>query len=79
MGGQQGDQRQPTELDKATDQLQTMLNNESAKDEDIEKQLSVFRTARDKAKKQLAEEQQKLQKQVTVRQKAQLVLMGLLD
>jgi hypothetical protein len=78
MGGQQA-QGQPTELDKATEQLQTLLDNESAKPEDIEKQLTAYRAAREKAKKQLAAEQQKLQKQVTVRQKAQLVLMGLLD
>ncbi len=78
-GGPQGAQTQPTELDKATQQLQTMLDNESAKPEDIEKQLTVLRTAREKTKKELVAEQQKLQKQVTVRQKAQLVLMGLLD
>ena len=77
--GRQGDQVQPTELDKATEQLQTLLDNESAKPEDIEKQLTVYRTAREKVKKQLVAEQQKLKKQVTARQKAQLVLMGLLD
>ena len=79
MGGPQGPQGQATELDKATEQLRTLLGNESAKPEDIEKQLTAFRAAREKAKKQLAAEQQKLQKQVTVRQKAQLVLMDLLD
>ena len=79
MGGPQGAQEQPTELDKATEQLQTLLDNDSAKPEDIEKQLTVLRTAREKVKTQLVAEQLKLQKQVTVRQKAQLVLMGLLD
>ncbi len=79
MGGRMGAQGQPTELDKATEQLETLLDNDSAKPEDIEKQLTAFRAAREKVKKQLAAEQQKLQKQVTVRQKAQLVLMGLLD
>ena len=79
-GGRQGAPgRQLTEMDKATEQLQTLLDNESAKPGDIEKQLTVLRTAREKVKKQLVAEQQKLQKQVTVRQKAQLVLMGLLD
>ncbi|MGB2864688.1 MAG: hypothetical protein WBC05_15280 [Sedimentisphaerales bacterium] len=78
MGGRQA-QGQPTELDKATEQLQTLLDNDSAKPEDIEKQLTALRAARAKVKKQLVAEQQKLQKQVTVRQKAQLVLMGLLD
>ena len=79
-GGRQGAPgRQLTELDKATEQLQTLLDNESAKPEGIEKQLTVYRAAREKAKKELVAEQQKLQKQVTVRQKAQLVLMGMLD
>ena len=79
-GGRQGaPDRQPTELDKVTEQLQTLLDNDSAKPEDIEKQLTALRTAREKVKKQLVAEQQKLQKQVTVRQKAQLVLMGMLD
>lgn len=79
MGGRFGAQEKPTELDKAAEQLQILLDNESAKPEDIEKQLTAFRAAREKVKKELAAEQQKLQKQVTVRQKAQLVLMGLLD
>jgi hypothetical protein len=74
-----GGQGQPTELDKATEQLRKLLDNDSAKAEDIDKQLAAYRTARDKVKKQLATERQKLQEQVTVRQKAQLVLMGLLD
>jgi hypothetical protein len=79
MGGRMGPQGQPTELDKATEQLQTLLDNASAKPEDIEKQLVAYRAAKEKVKKQLVAEQQKLQQQVTVRQKAQLVLMGLLD
>jgi hypothetical protein len=79
MGNRLGPDEQPTELDKAKDQLQTLLGNDSVKPEDIEKQLTVLRTAREKVKNQLVAEQQKLQKQVTVRQKAQLVLMGLLD
>jgi len=78
-GRQNAPDRQLTEMDKATRQLRTLLENESAKPEDIEKQLTALRTARANVKKQLVAEQQKLQKQVTVRQKAQLVLMGLLD
>jgi len=70
MGGRMGAQGQPTELDKATEQLQTLLDNASAKPEDIEKQLVAYRAAREKVKKQLIAEQKKLQEQVTVRQKA---------
>ncbi|HCO94607.1 MAG TPA: hypothetical protein DIU00_11765 [Phycisphaerales bacterium] len=80
LGGRQVYQSgQVKELENATEQLQILLGNESAKPEDIEKQLTALRAARANVKKQLAAEQQKLQKQVTVRQKAQLVLMGLLD
>ena len=80
MSGRQGAPgMQLTEMDKATEQLQILLDNESAKPEDIEKQLTVLRAARGKAKKQLAAERQRLRKQVTVRQQAQLVLMGLLE
>ena len=80
MGGRQGATgKQGTELDKATEQLQTLLDNNSTKPAAIEKQLTALRAARAKVKKQLVAEQQKLQKQVTVRQKAQLVLMGLMD
>jgi hypothetical protein len=79
MPGRMGAQGQPTELDKATEQLQKVIDNDSAKPEDIEKQLTAYRAAREKVKKQLVAEQQKLQQQVNVRQKAQLVLMGLLD
>ena len=80
MGGPQGGSgRQLTEMDKATEHLQTLLDNDSAKPEDIEKQLGAFRAARGKAQKQLAAERQRLRKQVTIRQQAQLVLMGLLD
>jgi hypothetical protein len=79
MGGRMGAQGQPTELDKASEQLQTLLDNNSAKPEDIEKQLAAYRMVKEKVKKQLMAEQKKLQEQVTVRQKAQLVLMGLLD
>jgi len=78
-GRQNAEGRQLSEVDKATQQLRTLLNNKSAKSGDIEKQLTTLRAARVKVKKQLAAEQQKLQKQVTVRQKAQLVLMGMLD
>jgi hypothetical protein len=79
MAGRQGETEQQTELEKAAQQLRTLVANESAKPEDIEKQLAAYRTAREKVKKELVAEQQKLEKQVTVRQKAQLVLMGLLN
>jgi len=87
-GGPQGDQpgrrqgapeRELTEVEKATEQLRTTLENTSAKPEDIKNQLTTLRKAKEKHKQQLAAAQQELRKIVTVRQEAQLVLMGLLD
>ena len=83
-GGPQGDRpgapdQEPAELEKASEQLTTLLENTSATEEQIQKQIAVLRTAKEKAKKELIAEQQELKKKVTVRQEAQLVLMGLLD
>jgi len=66
-------------VEKATEQLRTTLENTSAKPEDIKNQLTTLRKAKEKHKQQLAAAQQELRKIVTVRQEAQLVLMGLLD
>ena len=87
-GGPEGDQpgrrqgtpdRELTEVEKATEQLRTTLENTSAKPEDIKNQLTTLRKAKEKHKQQLAAAQQELRKIVTVRQEAQLVLMGMLD
>jgi hypothetical protein len=82
-GGRQGPQgaqeRELTAVEKITDQLQTTLENTSAQPEEIKKQLTALRAAKEKAKQELATAQQELRKIVTVRQEAQLVLMGMLD
>jgi hypothetical protein len=74
-----GPQGVPTALDKATAQLRTTLDNQSATPEDIKKQLTAVREAREKAKQELALAQADLTKILTVRQEAQLVLMGQLN
>lgn len=71
--------RELSAVEKASDQLRTTLDNTAAKPEDITKQLAALRTAKQAAKKELATAQQELRKAVTVRQEAQLVLMGQLD
>ena len=71
--------REQTELEKASEQLRTLLENPSAAPPDIKKQLTVVRATKEKTRQKLAAEQQKLLKMVTVRQEGQLLLMGMLD
>ncbi|MBN1507840.1 MAG: hypothetical protein JW955_13400 [Sedimentisphaerales bacterium] len=67
---------QQTAVDKATEQLRTTLDNEAASTEEIKKQLTALRAAREQAKQELADAQQKLREILSVRQEAQLVMMG---
>ena len=78
-GEESGQQAQASALEKASQALRTTLRNESASPDEIKKQLTALRTAREAAKKDLATAQAELRKSVNVRQEAQLVLMGLLD
>jgi hypothetical protein len=71
--------RELTPLDKATEQLRTTLENQSASPDEIKKQLTAVREAREKAKQELAAAQQELRQILTLRQEAQLVLMGQLN
>ncbi len=80
QGGQPGaPQRELTEIEKASEQLQTTLENTAATPDQIKTQLTALRSAKEKSKQELAVAQQELRKVVTVRQEAQLVLMGMLD
>ena len=79
-GGRPGaPEREQTELEKASEQLRTLLEDASATPPDIKKQLTLVRAIREKTRQKLAAEQQKLLKMVTVRQEGQLLLMGMLD
>jgi len=85
--GAQGDRQRPpgmenrelTAVEKAEQQLQTSLENQSAAAETIKAQLTAVRSEREKAKQALATAQQELRQILTVRQEAQLVLIGQLD
>lgn len=77
--GPEGQERQLNPVEKAMEQLQTTLDNQSASSDEIKKQLTALRTAREKAKQELATAQQSLREILTVRQEAQLVAMGMLD
>ena len=68
-----------TDVEKALQELRTVLENEEAKPAEIKKGLTDLRKAREKVKQELAKAQKELRELLSVRQEAQLVLMGLLD
>ena len=79
-GERPGDsERERTAVEKAGDDLQKVLDSESAKPEDIKVKLTVLRASREKAKQELAKAQKELQQILTVKQEATLVLSGMLN
>ncbi len=74
-----GPQGEQTALEKAMTQLRTTLENQSATPEEIKTQLTAVRSAREKARQELAVAQQELKKILTLRQEAMLVEMGQLE
>jgi hypothetical protein len=66
-------------MDIAQAQLRTLLDNTSATPDQIRKRVAALRVARRKVQQQLVAAQQDLTKVLTVRQEAQLIIMGLLD
>jgi len=82
-----GGRRQPgtaalgelTEIEKLVQNLRGILENQQATDEEITNGLKALREAREKVKQELTKAQEDLRQALTVRQQAQLVLMGLLD
>ena len=79
-GGQTGESSRPqSEIQKSTAALQAILENESSTSDQIKKMLTALRTAREKSKQKLSKAKVDLRKVLTVRQEAQLVLMGYLD
>jgi hypothetical protein len=72
-------QREQSAVGKATQELQEVLRSETAKPEQIKAKLTALRTAKEKAKKDLATAQKELKKDLTVKQEAILVLSGYLN
>ncbi len=70
---------EPSAVDTAGEALQTALQNASATPDDIKAKLTALRGAREKAKQELAVAQKQLKEVLTLRQEAQLVMMGMLD
>lgn len=67
------------DLQKSAQQLQAALDNKDAKLGEIKQKLTALRAAREKVKQESAKAQKALRDILTLRQEAQLVLMGLLD
>jgi hypothetical protein len=82
-GGAEGPQRQrpedQTELAKASQALNDVLENEAATPEQIKTALGAFRTARGKVEKELADARKALRELLNARQEAMLVVRGTLD
>ena len=71
--------RELTEVEKIQEELQTLLETTTTTPEQIKQQVTKLRAAREKARQELAKAQQDLRQILTVRQEAQLILMGMLD
>jgi len=71
--------RELSAVEKAVEQLQKTLEDENAAPDQIRKDLTALRGAREKARQELEKAQKELRELVTLRQEAQLVLLGLLD
>jgi len=71
--------REQTAVEKAQDQLRTVLDNTESTPEQIKTALTTLRKEREAAKQKLAAAQQDLRKIVTIRQEAICVMMGWLD
>jgi len=68
-----------SDVAKALEELQKTLENEAATAAEIKGKLKTLREAREKAKQELAKAKEAVRELVTVRQEAQLVVMGILD
>ena len=78
-GGQPAAEEPQTEIGKAASSLQTVLQNEASTSAQIKESLTAYRKAREKVRQELAKAQEQLREVLTLRQEAQLVLMGTLD
>jgi hypothetical protein len=71
--------REQSAVEKAQEQLRTVVDNTASTPDQIKASLTTLRKEREKAKQQLAAAQQDLRKIITIRQEAVLVMMGTLD
>jgi hypothetical protein len=83
-GGRRGQRGGPfgqeeTAVSKASDALQTTLENAEATPEQIKAGMTALRNAKEKARQELATAQKELREVLSLRQEAQMVLMGMLN
>jgi len=80
-GGRRGQdsEEQPSAVQAAATDLQQTLEKPDVATGDIKAKLSTYRAAREKAKQELLQSQEELRSVLTLRQEAQLVIMGVLD
>jgi len=71
--------REPSPVQKASEELRTLLGEASADPEQVKAKLAALRQARATAQQNLAQARTELQQVLTVKQEARLVLMGLLE
>lgn len=71
--------RELTEGEKACEELFELLQDKNSRPEKIKQKMDALHQAREKAKNQLAKVRQELREILNSRQKAKLVLIGLLD
>lgn len=76
--GPRGDGAQ-SELSKASQELSTLVADQSASNDAINAKIKAFRAAREKARAELSSAQKELRELLSLRQEATLVSMGLLD
>lgn len=76
-GVQQEAELQP--IERATEDLQEIVDSEGASPQDIQEKLTALRKAEDKMEQELDKARAKLREVVTLRQEAKLVLLGMLD
>ncbi len=74
-----GPEQEQSAVEKAAEQLQSVLEGEAAEAARIKQALSAYRAAREEAHQELAKAQQELKEVLTVKQEAQLVLFGMLQ
>jgi len=74
-----GQERERSEVEKKTEALRSLLGDKASGADAIKAALDALRQAREKAQQELAAARKDLRSIVTVRQEAQLVLMGILD
>lgn len=77
--GTRTDGRHRSEVEQRSTELREILNNSGADANQIRNKLAALRTAKERAKQELAEARKNLCQIMTVRQEAVLVLHGLLD